>query len=187
MTAPSDARLPDGGGYPIDGLYDLNNNKVGQNQTITTSSSEYGEQVERWSGVDVSAQARLSGGVMLQGGVSTGKTTTDNCDVGPKLDNPSTRFCHNETPYLPQYKFGGSYTLPWEIELSGTFQSFVGPAIQANATFTNAQVQRIAGPPAVAGHDRDHSAARAEHDVQRPRHASWIFASRRFCGSAPTG
>ena len=25
----------------------------------------------------------------LQGGVSTGKTTTDNCDVGPKLDNPS--------------------------------------------------------------------------------------------------
>ncbi len=99
----------------------------------------------------MSAQARLSGGVRLQGGVSTGKTTTDNCDVGPKLDNPSTRFCHNETPYLPQYKFGGSYTLPWEIELSGTIQSFIGPAIQANATFTNAQVQPSLGRPLSQG------------------------------------
>jgi hypothetical protein len=145
VTAPSDGRLPDGGTYVISDLYDLNNNKVGQNQTITTSSSKYGEQYERWSGVDVSAQARLTGGVILQGGVSTGKTTTDNCDVGPKLDNPSTRFCHNETPYLPQYKFGGSYTFPLGIQFSGTLQSFVGPAIQANATFTSAQVQPTLG------------------------------------------
>ena len=112
VTAPNDARLPNGGGYPIAGLYDLNNNKVGQNQTITTSSAKYGEQYERWNGMDLSAQARMRGGVILQGGVSTGKTTTDNCDVAPKLDNPSQRFCHNETPYLAQYKFGGSYTLP---------------------------------------------------------------------------
>jgi hypothetical protein len=145
VQAPSDARLPGSGGYPIADLYDLNNNKVGQNQTITTSSSKYGEQYERWNGVDVSAQARLPRGVMLQGGVSTGKTTTDNCDVGPKLDNPSTRFCHNETPYLPQYKFGGTYTFPWEIQFSATLQSFAGPAIQANATFTNAQVQPTLG------------------------------------------
>jgi hypothetical protein len=151
VTAPTDSRLPDGGGYRISGLYDLNNNKVGQNQTSTTSSSKYGEQIERWSGVDVSAQARLSGGVRLQGGVSTGKTTTDNCDVGPKLDNPSTRFCHNETPYLPQYKFGGAYTLPYEVEVSGTIQSFVGGAIQANATFTNAQVQGSLGRPLSQG------------------------------------
>jgi hypothetical protein len=145
VTAPSDLRLPDSGSYVITDLYDLNNNKVGQNQTITTSSSKYGEQYERWSGVDVSAQARLTGGVILQGGVSTGKTTTDNCDVGPKIDNPSTRFCHNETPYLPQYKFGGSYTFPLGIQFSGTLQSFAGPAIQANATFTSAQVQTTLG------------------------------------------
>jgi hypothetical protein len=145
VQAPADSRLPNGGSYTIADLYDLNNNKLGQNQTITTSSSKYGEQYERWNGVDLSAQARLAGGVMLQGGVSTGKTTTDNCDVGPKLDNPSTRFCHNETPYLPQYKFGGSYTLPWEVQVSGTIQSFAGGAIQANATFTNAQVSPTLG------------------------------------------
>jgi hypothetical protein len=151
VNAPSDARLPGSGNYVITDLYDLNNNKVGQNRTITTSSSKYGDQYERWSGVDVSAQARLTGGVILQGGVSTGKTTTDNCDVGPKLDNPTTRFCHTETPYLPQYKFGGSYTFPLGIQFSGTLQSFAGPPIQANATFTNAQVQPALGRPLSQG------------------------------------
>jgi hypothetical protein len=140
MTAPADPRLPSSGGYLITDLWDLNNNKVGQNQTITTSSAKYGKQEERWNGVDISAQARIAGGVILQGGVSTGKTTTDNCDVGPKLDNPSKRFCHNGTPYLSQYKFGGSYILPWDVQLSGTIQSFIGGAIQANATFTNPQI-----------------------------------------------
>jgi hypothetical protein len=140
VTAPSDSRLPNGGGYLITDLFDLNTNRVGQIQTITTSSTKYGDQYERWNGVDLSAQARVSGGVILQGGMSTGKTTTDNCDVAPKIDNPSRRFCHNETPFLAQYKFGGSYTLPWDVQVSGTVQSFRGGAIQANATFTNAQI-----------------------------------------------
>jgi hypothetical protein len=140
VTAPADSRLPNGGTYVIDDLWDLNNNRVGQNQTITTSSSKYGDQYENWNGVDLSAQARLAGGVILQGGMSTGKTTTDNCDVAPKIDNPSQRFCHNETPYLSQYKFGGSYTLPYGIQASATVQSFIGAPIQANATFTNAQI-----------------------------------------------
>jgi hypothetical protein len=140
VTAPADSRLPDGGGYVITDLWDLNPNKVGQNQTITTSSSKYGDQIEHWNGVDLSAQARMPGGVIVQGGLSTGKTTTDNCDVGSKLDNPSARFCHNETPFLTQYKFGGSYVLPYDVQLSGTLQSFVGGPIQANATYTNAQI-----------------------------------------------
>jgi Carboxypeptidase regulatory-like domain len=145
VNAPVDPRLPDGGAYPITDLWDLNNNKVGQIRTITTSSSKYGDQTEHWNGLDLSAQARLSGELLLQGGFSTGKTTTDNCDVAPKLDNPSQRFCRNETPYLTQFKFGGSYVLPWDVQVSGTIQSFVGPAIQANATFTNAQIAPTLG------------------------------------------
>jgi len=140
VTAPVDPRLPGGGGYVINDLWDLNPNKVGQNQTITTSSSKFGEQSETWNGIDLSAQARLTGGVILQGGLSTGKTTTDDCDVLSKIDSPSTRFCHNETPYLTQYKFGGSYVLPYDVQVSATLQSFLGGPIQANATFTNAQI-----------------------------------------------
>jgi hypothetical protein len=139
-----DPRLPNGGGYTISGLYDLVPRQVGNVRTITTSSANYGTQIEHWNGVDVSAQARLTGGLLLQGGVSTGVTTTDNCDVLAKLPenvgSTSMQFCHVETPWLPQFKFGGSYTLPWEIQISGTLQNFRGTPLVANATFTNAQI-----------------------------------------------
>jgi hypothetical protein len=144
VTAPADPRLPNGGGYTISGLYDLVPRQVGNVRTITTSSANYGTQIEHWNGVDVSAQARLTGGLLLQGGVSTGMTTTDNCDVLAKLPenvgSTSMQFCHVETPWLPQFKFGGSYTLPWEIQISGTLQNFRGTPLVANATFTNAQI-----------------------------------------------
>ena len=86
----------------------------------------------------------LVSGLLLQGGMSIGKTTTDNCEILQKLPenvgSTSTQFCHVETPWLPQYKFGGSYTLPWDIQVSGTLQSFRGAPILASATFTNAQI-----------------------------------------------
>src|SRR5439155_15983949 len=85
VMVPFDPRLPNGGGDTISGLYDLNPNKVGQVQTITTSSANYGKQIEHWNGIDVSAQARLTAVILLQGGVSTGKTTTDNCDILAQL------------------------------------------------------------------------------------------------------
>jgi hypothetical protein len=84
----------------------------------------------------------------VQGGVSTGKTTTDSCEIVAQLPEsllvnnvltPST-FCHIETPWLTQVKFGGSYTLPFGIQVSGTLQSFQGPIVTATGTFTNAQI-----------------------------------------------
>jgi hypothetical protein len=93
----------------------------------------------------------MSAGLLLNGGVSTGKTTTDNCDTVGKIDNPSLYNCHLETPYLPQYKLGVSYPLPFGIFASGTVQSFQGPAIVANATFTNAQIQPSLGRPLSSG------------------------------------
>jgi hypothetical protein len=148
VTVPNDSRLPNGGAI-ISGLFDLNTNRVGQTQTITTSSDTYGKQIEHWNGLDLSAQARLPRGVILQGGVSTGKTTTDNCEILAKLPEnvgtTTTQYCHTETPWLTQVKFGGSYTLPWDIQVSGTLQSFQGPIITALATFTNAQIAPTLG------------------------------------------
>jgi hypothetical protein len=143
VTVPNDSRLPNAGAA-ISGLYDLNPNKVGQTQTITTSSDKYGNQIEHWNGMDLSAQARLPRGVILQGGVSTGRTTTDNCEILAALPenvgSTSTQFCHAETPWLTQVKFGGAYTLPWNIQVSGTAQSFQGPIITALATYTSGQI-----------------------------------------------
>jgi hypothetical protein len=123
ITAPVDSRLPNGGGYPICGLYDIKPSKVGLIDQVRTKSSNYGDQYKRWNGVDVTFNARLPRGLIAQGGVSTGKTVTDNCDVVAKLDNPSTYNCHQESPFLTQTKFLISYPVPrWGLQLSGTFQ-----------------------------------------------------------------
>ena len=133
------------------GLYDLNPAKRGLSDSLITSSADYGDRYEHWNGVDLSVQARLKNSLFLSGGISTGKTVADTCDVVGKIDNPSKVFCHLETPFLPQYKLGTSYTLPWEIQVAGTVQSFAGPGVQANATFTNAQVQPSLGRPLSGG------------------------------------
>src|SRR5882672_7313766 len=74
VTAPADPRLP-GGGRQICGLFDLNPAKVGQVSTLGTDASHYGNVYDQWNGVDLSMNARLQK-VLLQGGVSTGKTMT---------------------------------------------------------------------------------------------------------------
>jgi hypothetical protein len=150
FTAPVDPRLPDGGGYPIDGLYNLNPNKVGQSDNYTTFASDFGKQIEHWNGVDVGINARLQRGVMLQGGVSTGRTTTDNCEI--QIDNPSQRFCHNVTNWLTQVKLLGTYTVPVvDMNVAATLQSSAGPVIAANFLATNALVQPSLGRPLSGG------------------------------------
>jgi hypothetical protein len=140
VLAPIDPRLPGGGGHEICGLYDLTPTKVGRLNLARTSSSNFGDQDETWNGVDLMVNARFPNGTFLQGGVSGGKTTTDTCEVVPKLDNPSRLYCHVETPFLAQVKIMGAYMLPWRIQAAASYQSLPGPQIAANAVFTNDQV-----------------------------------------------
>ncbi len=77
-------------------------------------------------------------GLRLQGGLSTGKTTTDNCDIvddAPELlGGNSATYCHQQSPFLAQYKALASYTLPYGVRVSGTYQSIPGPNVLANAS-----------------------------------------------------
>ncbi|MEP7304877.1 MAG: carboxypeptidase regulatory-like domain-containing protein [Acidobacteriota bacterium] len=141
ITAPSDPRLPAGGSYLVSGLYDLNPNRAGLVNNYFTLASDYGNQLEHWNGVDLTVNARPRPGLLLQGGLSTGRTITDNCDVVAKVDNPGTRFCHVQTDFLTQVKFLGSYNVPRvDVQISGTFQSIPGPQIGAAYVATNAIV-----------------------------------------------
>ena len=163
VTAPIDARLPDGGGYPIEGLYNVNPARVGVGTTYTTLARDFGEQSEYWNGVDFSANARLQNGIMLQGGVSTGRTTTDNCDViandqgavfggAAPGAGPSLRGCHVQAAFLTQVKLLGTYIVPViDMNVAATVQSTPGPVLAANRQFTNAEIVPSLGRPLSAG------------------------------------
>jgi hypothetical protein len=152
ITAPTDARLPGGGGYVVDDLYNLNPNKVGQVNNFFTMASKFGKQIERWNGVDVNFNVRLREGTMLQGGTSTGRTTTDNCDIVAKIDNPSSLYCHVDTAFLTQVKFLGTYQVPKVgVQIAATFRSIPGPQILANYVASNAVVQPSLGRPLSGG------------------------------------
>ena len=89
LIAPIDPRLPDGGGYPVQG-YDIKPAKFGvAAQPFVTLSRNYGKQEDVWNGVDATVNARPRPGLFFQGGVSTGRRIEDNCDVIVKVDNPN--------------------------------------------------------------------------------------------------
>jgi hypothetical protein len=152
FTAPADSRLPGGGGQRIDGLYDLNPNKVGQVDNYLTFAKNFGEQVEMWQGVDVAVAARVRGGVTLQGGLSTGSTLNDNCEIVRQINNPSEYNCRTQTKYLTQVKFLGAYTIPRiDLQVSGTLQSVPGPVIAANYVVPAALIVPSLGRPLSSG------------------------------------
>jgi hypothetical protein len=102
--------------------------------------------------VDVTASARLSGNVRVQGGVSTGRTSTDDCDLRANLDNPSQLYCHVDTKFLTQVKGLGSYVIPKiAVQVAATLQSLAGPNITADFTALNALVQPSLGRPLSGG------------------------------------
>ena len=151
IVAPADPTLPGGGGQTISGLKDLNPDKVGQVNNYFTFADNYGEQLEYWHGVDLSANTRLARGILLQGGISTGRTVTDNCEVLAKLPELGTAglpYCRQTTNFLTQVKAIGSYTLPKiDVQVSGTLQSNPGPVIAANYVAANAIIQPSLGRP----------------------------------------
>ena len=154
IPAPADSRLPNGGGYTTGPVYDLNPNKVGQVNNYVKFSDNYGKQIEHWNGVDFTVNARPRAGVMVQGGVSTGRTSTDNCEVLKTVTEagPLNAFCHVDTNFLTQVKLLGTYTLPKvDVQFSGTFQSLPGPQVTANYVATNAQIIPSLGRPLSGG------------------------------------
>ena len=143
----TDSRLP-GAGEVVRGYYDLNPDKVGLVDSFLTKASNYGDQSEVWTGFDITVNARLQSGLLVQGGTSTGRTTVNTCDIRAKLPELSmtTPFCDTTTPFLTQVKFLASYIVPRiDVQLSGTLQSLPGPAADASFVASNALVEPSLG------------------------------------------
>jgi hypothetical protein len=166
VTAPADSRLPGGGAYRIGGLYNLNPDKVGQVSNIVTFARNYGRQVEHWNGIDLGVSVRLRD-VFVHGGFSSGRTSTDVCDLarqlpeilgttfgglGTRQTSWSLDHCHVGTRFVTQTKWFGRYVFPTAgIQVAATFQSGAGPELQANYVAPNALVEPALGRPLSGG------------------------------------
>jgi hypothetical protein len=154
VTAPTDSRLPDGGGYPVNGFYNIT--QAGFTRppdNLLTFAKSYGEQIENWRGVDVSMNARVRG-VIAQGGISTGSRLTDSCEIRAALPEttPTNPYCRVKEPYLTQFKLAAAYTIPKiDVQLAGTVQSVPGPVVQAAVVYPAASLAPALGRPFVGG------------------------------------
>ena len=147
VTRPSDARLPGGGGGEICGLYNIDAAGFGRSFTTRSLASNFGSRTEVYNGFDIILDARFDNGATINGGISTGRTTTDNCEVKP--DNPDTRFCNQTQPFAAQteVKVNGVYPLPWwGLQASAVVQNIPGIPIRANQSFSAAQVRFVNDP-----------------------------------------
>jgi hypothetical protein len=139
VTMPSNGtsqfQLPNVG-QTIEGYYDVNRIVAARN--VVKDASAFGEQIEHWDGIDVNADVRMTNGLRLQGGLSTGKTTTDNCDIvddAPELlGGTQTCYCQLESIFLMEFKGLASFSLAFGVRVGGTFQSIPGPNVLATAS-----------------------------------------------------
>jgi hypothetical protein len=146
LNTPPDPNLPNGGGYQVCGLYDLKQSVVDQNlppSSTLTFSSNYGGETNIYEGFEASVTARPRPGVIFNAGINAQKRIFDQCNLvnhgvlGLLTNNPTTipgtpevseiypsgdRACHQDLPYRPDFKLLGTYTLPYDVLLSGTFQ-----------------------------------------------------------------
>jgi hypothetical protein len=150
VTAPMDPRLPGGGGSVVSGLYDITPSLFGQVNNLTTWGSNFGNEYSRYNGLLLNLTARTQSGITFQGGVNTGKTVMDTCDVRAHLPelNLTNPYCHVDPGFVTRITGLGSYTVPKvDVLVSGTFRSDQGAMLAANYTVSSAVVAQSLGRP----------------------------------------
>jgi len=118
--------------------------------------------IDHWNGFDFSLNARLGHGVILQGGTSTGRQVTNDCDIV----NPSNNFggrtaipefltagipaaisslssCAVTQAWLTQLKLIASYTVPKvDVQIGAAYQNIPGIELAATYAEPNSDIAR---------------------------------------------
>jgi hypothetical protein len=166
VVAPVDPRLPGGGGYVVSGLYDIAPDKAGQVSNLIADSRMYGRWSQYFSGLDATLNLR-AGGFTFTGGMSTGQTVADNCEVrarlpelattaagaspfgpglGSSIVSPVSPYCHVAFGIQTQFRGLAAYELPRiGAQLSATLQSKPGAMLAANYAVPSAVVASSLG------------------------------------------
>ena len=150
ITAPNDSRLPDEAqGRTLNGLYNVQQSVASQVNNITMLAKDAGgDYTSMFNGFLLNVTARTRNGLTFQGGLGTGVTEVDYCDVravSPEYtvlgaQNPTNPWCNTSTGWVTRYTGLGSYTVPKvDVLVSGTFRSDKGSPLAANMVFTSNQ------------------------------------------------
>jgi hypothetical protein len=124
LSAYDPVTLPDprGNGQTLP-IYNLERPFLGLvNELDTTSPNNW----RHYNGFDATINARGPRGMTVAGGIALGRTVTRQCDVE---DPNQLRFCDQsqyEIPLSKTFKLNWSYPLPFDIRLSGVFQTADG-------------------------------------------------------------
>ena len=110
VTAPTDPRLPNGGGYTILGLNDI---KTTAPAGLPTAQTFMDELNYKWNGVDTNFNWRGPKGIRVQGGTSTGRTQRESCYAS--LDAPNVRGRAGA-----EYEAGCRTATPWQTSVKGS-------------------------------------------------------------------
>jgi hypothetical protein len=155
ITAPSDPRLPGGGGYPITlNLVTQAGSDRGVQNYVTFETDFGPERDSYWDGVDFTLNARLRQGLILQIGTQTGRSVVDNCETAQVIDGAGLikdlRNCRDVDPFQTTIRGLATYTVPKiDVLVSGTVR--VQPPLErvANWAFPNALIRDALGrlPP----------------------------------------
>jgi hypothetical protein len=163
INAPADPDLPYGGGqgYQVCGVQDLKPAVFAQGlpaNNLIRFSDDFGGETNRYQGFDVNIEGRFRNGAFLKAGIGATSRLLDMCGLaeagldafrdqtaqltnamGTEIYPDGSTACRREYPYRPDAKMSGSYTLPYDILLAGTYQfsrgvqtGGAGPSIQAN-------------------------------------------------------
>jgi hypothetical protein len=117
-------------------LYKIRPDLIGKGAPVIDRNSPNNYRV--YNGVEGSFMARISGGAQVFGGFLTARQISKLCDstdgtatiaFAQASDPNYTLYCDQtkfDIPFRTQFKLGGTYPLPYGLNVSGTFQSYPG-------------------------------------------------------------
>jgi hypothetical protein len=166
LTAPSDPRLPGGGGYAVTNLYNVMPQYFGQTSNLLTTEQNFSNSAyQHYNGALVNVTARAMKGLTVQGGVNTGSTVEDVCGARAQLPemvsvggfqslpvSPTNPYCHNAPGFITKVSGIATYIVPkFDVLLSTTYRSDQGAPLAANWNPSASIVNPVLGRPIAGG------------------------------------
>jgi hypothetical protein len=144
LIAPSDPRLPGGGGYPM--TFYTQKVAVGTRpaSNLVTNETKFGDVTDYWHGFDFTVNARMRNGLRVQIGSGVGRKIIDRCDSITKVNEPTlgpvlgtlqqSTACYNKERWETELRGLATYVIPKiDVRVSGTFRS--QPSASRTATW----------------------------------------------------